>query len=84
MNEGQMKIGINGLGRIGKLTVWHHVGRRYFNEDRLQPARDARGLIQTLDFDRYILGQHEATGGNGHGWIATECGPQSIALDLVQ
>ena len=32
MNEGKMKIGVNGLGRIGKLTVWHHVGRRYFNE----------------------------------------------------
>jgi glyceraldehyde 3-phosphate dehydrogenase (phosphorylating) len=23
-------LGINGLGRIGKLTVWHHVARRYF------------------------------------------------------
>lgn len=24
-------LGINGLGRIGKLTLWHHVGRRYFD-----------------------------------------------------
>ncbi|MCK9230687.1 MAG: hypothetical protein M0Q23_05145 [Syntrophales bacterium] len=23
-------LGINGLGRIGKLTLWHHVGRKYF------------------------------------------------------
>lgn len=23
-------LGINGLGRIGKLTVWHHVARRHF------------------------------------------------------
>lgn len=23
-------LGINGLGRIGKLSVWHHVSRRYF------------------------------------------------------
>jgi len=23
-------LGINGLGRIGKLTLWHHVGRRHF------------------------------------------------------
>jgi len=27
-----MKLGINGLGRIGKLSVWHHVGRKHFPE----------------------------------------------------
>ncbi len=27
-----MKLGINGLGRIGKLTLWHHVGRKHFDE----------------------------------------------------
>ncbi|MBF0205010.1 MAG: glyceraldehyde-3-phosphate dehydrogenase [Desulfamplus sp.] len=26
------KIGINGFGRIGKLTAWHHINRRYFDE----------------------------------------------------
>jgi len=26
------KLGINGLGRIGKLTVWHHVARKRFDE----------------------------------------------------
>jgi len=26
------KLGINGFGRIGKLTVWHHVARKYFKE----------------------------------------------------
>jgi len=41
MNEGRMKIGINGLGRIGKLTVWHHVGRRYFNEIVVNIGRPA-------------------------------------------
>jgi glyceraldehyde 3-phosphate dehydrogenase len=25
-------LGINGLGRIGKLTVWHHVARKFFDE----------------------------------------------------
>ena len=24
-------LGINGLGRIGKLTLWHHIGRKYFD-----------------------------------------------------
>ena len=27
-----MKLGINGLGRIGKLSVWHHAGRKFFSE----------------------------------------------------
>ena len=22
-----LKLGINGLGRIGKLTLWHHIAR---------------------------------------------------------
>lgn len=24
-------LGINGLGRIGKLTLWHHIGKRHFS-----------------------------------------------------
>ena len=27
-----MKLGINGLGRIGKLTLWHHVSRQHYAE----------------------------------------------------
>jgi glyceraldehyde 3-phosphate dehydrogenase len=27
-----MKLGINGLGRIGKLSLWHHVARKSFSE----------------------------------------------------
>ena len=27
-----MKLGINGLGRIGKLSIWHHVSRKHFSE----------------------------------------------------
>lgn len=27
-----MKLGINGMGRIGKLTLWHHVARKHFSE----------------------------------------------------
>ncbi len=36
-----MKIGINGLGRIGKLTVWHHVARRTFDELVVSIGRQA-------------------------------------------
>lgn len=31
-NEKARKLGINGFGRIGKLTLWHHIGRKYFQE----------------------------------------------------
>ncbi len=27
-----MKLGINGLGRIGKLSLWHHSSRKFFSE----------------------------------------------------
>ncbi|MCP4683665.1 MAG: glyceraldehyde-3-phosphate dehydrogenase [Desulfobacterales bacterium] len=30
--ESGLKLGINGLGRIGKLTVWNHVALKYFDE----------------------------------------------------
>jgi glyceraldehyde 3-phosphate dehydrogenase len=36
-----IKLGINGLGRIGKLTVWHHVGRKYFSEIVVNIGRKA-------------------------------------------
>ncbi|MDZ7641889.1 MAG: glyceraldehyde 3-phosphate dehydrogenase NAD-binding domain-containing protein [Desulfurivibrio sp.] len=48
-----MKLGINGLGRIGKLSLWHHVGRKYFSEIVVNVGRevgtsldDIAGLIE--------------------------------------
>ncbi len=35
-----MKLGINGLGRIGKLTLWHHVSRQFFSEIVVNLGRD--------------------------------------------
>jgi glyceraldehyde 3-phosphate dehydrogenase len=32
LNQSNLKLGINGLGRIGKLTLWNHIGQKYFNE----------------------------------------------------
>ena len=65
MNEGQMKIGINGLGRIGKLTVWHHVGRRYFNEIVVNIGRQAgTGLA---DIAHYL--ERDSTYGALHAFL---------------
>jgi glyceraldehyde 3-phosphate dehydrogenase len=40
-NNTGIKLGINGLGRIGKLTVWHHVGRKYFAKIVVNIGREA-------------------------------------------
>lgn len=40
-----MKLGINGLGRIGKLSLWHHVSRKHFPEIVVNVGREiGRGL----------------------------------------
>ncbi|WP_319524047.1 glyceraldehyde 3-phosphate dehydrogenase NAD-binding domain-containing protein [uncultured Desulfosarcina sp.] len=65
MNEGQMKIGINGLGRIGKLTLWHHVGRRYFNEIVVNIGRQAgTGMA---DIAHYL--ERDSTYGSLHAFL---------------
>jgi glyceraldehyde 3-phosphate dehydrogenase len=40
-----MKLGINGLGRIGKLSLWHHVSRKHFSGITANIGREVgRGL----------------------------------------
>ena len=33
-------LGINGLGRIGKLTLWNHLARKYFQEIVVNTGRE--------------------------------------------
>ena len=33
-------VGINGLGRIGKLALWHHISRKYFKEIIVNQGRE--------------------------------------------
>ncbi|MEH0021385.1 MAG: glyceraldehyde 3-phosphate dehydrogenase NAD-binding domain-containing protein [Desulfobacter sp.] len=41
MNTDASKVlGINGLGRIGKLSLWHHAGRKYFDEIVINVGRE--------------------------------------------
>ena len=37
--QSNLKLGINGLGRIGKLSLWHHTSRRYFIENIVNIGR---------------------------------------------
>lgn len=41
-------LGINSLGRIGKLTLWHHVGRKYFKEIVVNLGRDVGTGMDTI------------------------------------
>ncbi|OKY75827.1 MAG: glyceraldehyde-3-phosphate dehydrogenase [Desulfobulbaceae bacterium DB1] len=43
-----MKLGINALGRIGKLTLWHHVGRKYFSEIVVNTGRQIGQGLEDL------------------------------------
>jgi glyceraldehyde 3-phosphate dehydrogenase len=48
-------LGINGLGRIGKLSLWHHIGRRYFQEMVVNQGREIglgmEAVVQTIEKD---------------------------------
>ncbi|MGD0229509.1 MAG: glyceraldehyde 3-phosphate dehydrogenase NAD-binding domain-containing protein [Syntrophorhabdales bacterium] len=41
-------LGINGLGRIGKLTVWHHIARKYFREIVVNQGREVGTSLDAI------------------------------------
>ena len=43
-----MKLGINGLGRIGKLSLWTHVSRKHFSELVVNIGRDVGSSLEDL------------------------------------
>jgi glyceraldehyde 3-phosphate dehydrogenase len=55
------KLGINGLGRIGKLTLWHHIARKYFDEIVVNVGREVGTSFS--DIASYI--EKDST----YGWL---------------
>ncbi len=62
-------LGINSLGRIGKLTLWHHVGRKHFDRIVVNTGRevglDLDAVCQTIEKDstygrlhHFLKGRH--------------------------
>jgi glyceraldehyde 3-phosphate dehydrogenase len=41
-------LGINSLGRIGKLTLWHHIQRKYFKEIFVNQGREVGTGMETI------------------------------------
>ena len=39
-SDSELNLGINGLGRIGKLTLWQHIARKYFGEIVINVGRN--------------------------------------------
>jgi len=60
-----LKLGINGLGRIGKLTLWHHVARKAFAEIVVNLGRAAGKSL--ADVAHYI--ERDSTYGWLHGYL---------------
>ncbi|MCD6489697.1 MAG: glyceraldehyde-3-phosphate dehydrogenase [Thermodesulfobacterium sp.] len=56
-----MKLGINGFGRIGKLTLWHHIARKYFDEIVVNVGREVGTSFS--DIASYI--EKDST----YGWL---------------
>lgn len=76
MSENNSRIlGINGLGRIGKLTVWHHVGRSYFDEIVVNIGREAGNSLE--DVAHYI--ERDTTYGRLNSFLNGHAAPPAIS-----
>jgi glyceraldehyde 3-phosphate dehydrogenase len=67
--SGRKVLGINSLGRIGKLTLWHHVGRKYFdaivvNQGR-EVGKELEGFCHTIEKDSTYGSIHHFLHGRG-------------------
>ena len=61
INRSGLKLGVNGFGRIGKLTVWHHVARKFFNEIIVNIGRQAGTSLEDI--------AHYAERDSTYGWL---------------
>lgn len=67
-------LGINGFGRIGKLTLWHHLGRKYFDKIVVNIGRHAGGGLE--DVAHYT--ERDSTYGSLHGYLYGHTGKPLI------
>jgi len=65
LSENKPILGINGLGRIGKLTLWHQIGRKYFSEIIVNIGRNAGTTLE--DIALYI--EKDSTYGALHRYL---------------
>jgi glyceraldehyde 3-phosphate dehydrogenase len=63
--QSDLTLGINGLGRIGKLTLWHHVSRKFFREIVVNIGREVGSCLG--DLAQYL--ERDSTYGALHGFL---------------
>ena len=74
-----LKLGINGFGRIGKLTLWHHVARKYFDEIFVNIGRSVGSSLE--DIAHYV--ERDSTYGWLHGYLYGHKG-QPVISDVSE
>jgi glyceraldehyde 3-phosphate dehydrogenase len=67
-------LGINGFGRIGKLTVWHHIARKYFKKLVVNIGRNAGKSLD--DLAHYL--ERDSTYGSLAGYLYGFQAPNSV------
>jgi glyceraldehyde 3-phosphate dehydrogenase len=60
-----VKLGINGLGRIGKLSLWHQLERRYFSGVVVNIGREAGNSLE----DVALFIERDSTYGRLHNYL---------------
>ncbi|ADH84748.1 type I glyceraldehyde-3-phosphate dehydrogenase [Desulfurivibrio alkaliphilus] len=73
-----MKLGINGLGRIGKLSLWHHVSRQHFTELVVNVGRE----VGTSLADIAGVIERDSTYGRLANYLYGCKAPNSVITDL--
>ncbi|MGD2187888.1 MAG: glyceraldehyde 3-phosphate dehydrogenase NAD-binding domain-containing protein [Desulfobacterales bacterium] len=64
-HQNSKRLGINGFGRIGKLTLWHHVGRKFYDDIIVNIGRQPGSSLQ--DIAHYV--ERDSTYGWLHGYL---------------
>jgi len=75
--ESGRKLGINGFGRIGKLTLWHHVARKSVDEIVVNIGR--RSGTSMADIAHYV--ERDSTYGRLHNFLRG-CFGEPVVSDI--
>jgi glyceraldehyde 3-phosphate dehydrogenase len=77
-SRSSLRLGINGLGRIGKLSLWHHVARKHFGEIVVNLGRPSGTGLS--DVAHYV--ERDSTYGRLQGYLYGQSGrPVITELD---
>ena len=74
----ELTLGINGFGRIGKLTLWHHLSRNYFDAIAVNVGRNVGTRL--ADIAHYA--ERDSTYGSLSAYLHGHQGPRTVISEL--